>query len=352
MKKLFFGALALLAASAAAVALHLWLGDAGGVPVTAAEVTVCDVSETASCSGTLSASARESVRPAGACVIEQVWVRPGDEVEAGQLLFSYRLLTDDELRSRLWAIVAGEAEQNADEAAGDVLAAAAFYAANGRIPDWFKSFYLELPAALPRGGSALARAGIGGTVTGVAVSPGDEVSGVLPAVTLVASGALTARVDVPQQYLNRVAPGQRVNLSTTAVPGVYFPGEVTAVDREAHASGGLLAAGETAVGAEIRLDLEDGRLVPGLSVRADVFLRRWTGAAVIPYAAIRRQNGTYRVWVLEEDGTVSSRTVEAVYEYAEGVVAADGAAWTGVRVVTDPPEGLADGMRVSAGTAG
>ncbi|MFT6460996.1 MAG: hypothetical protein ACJA0Y_000490, partial [Maricaulis maris] len=80
----------------------------------------------------------------------------------------------------------------------------------------------------------------------------------------------------------------------------------------------------------------------GLFVTANITGRDVENAYILPRSALRGQNSVY---VAEEGGTLSVRTVEVIDSTAERVVVSSGVLG-GEMVITSPIRGASDGMRI------
>lgn len=347
MKKLLWGVLGVILLCGAAVFTKLARENAPPDSVGLFEIELKTVNETASASGHLTARNEESYFPGCPSEITEVCVSPGDRVDPGDPLFRYKSLTDGALGQLSKDGLLSASGKVRDTDPGDILAAAEYYASNGTLPLWFRDFYLPaLPLEDTEKSSGTVCSGISGTVTEVNILRGDPVSGIFPSVTVTGEGNLIARIEIPQEYLGQIEAGQHVNLTCSAFEGEVFSATVTSVSDRAKTVGGLLTTERTVVEGELELDGPEEKLIPGLSVRADIFVNVWSDAAVIPYSALcTDEKGESSVWVWK-DGAVSSRQVEPVYCYSRGAVTV-GVFREGELVVTDPPEGLLEGTEIS-----
>lgn len=356
MKKLFAGVLGFFAVCAGLVFWKASSKNDASFQVSLVSPEVVTVNETASCSGYLRAAETQTVKIGTAAEITAVYVSKGDIVAEGEVLFEYRTLSDAEKQTVLYEAFGGEICRSAQESfseipAGDILGAAEYYAANGRIPDWFGNFYLGADLSGISGSEAgeknAVTAAVGGTVSFLGVEAGEYTSGLLPAVTVTNTEKLIAEVGIPQQYLSRVVCGQYANVNCSAYGNSMFGAYVTYVAGEARTTGGLLSAPETVVDAVLAFDRHDDRLIPGLEIRADIFINVWKDAVVVPYSAVCCcDDGGEYVWVWN-NGTAEKKQIDPVYEYAKGAVTC-GELSAGVMLVDNPEDWLRDGMAVSA----
>jgi RND family efflux transporter MFP subunit len=199
------------------------------------------------------------------------------------------------------------------------------------------------------------RAPFAGVVTVKAAQPGEMISPISAGGgftrtgigTIVDMDSLEIQVDVNENFINRVVPGQPVEATLNAYPDWKIPAEVIAIIPTADRS-------KATVKVRIAFREKDARIVPDMGVRV-AFLeeRAAEGAPVeapkgvlVPRAALRREDGKDVVYVAA-DGRLVRRQVQAgslnagdARQVIDGVVA-------GERVVVAPADGLLDGADYS-----
>jgi len=102
-----------------------------------------------------------------------------------------------------------------------------------------------------------------------------------------------------------IAPGQKVRLTFDAVPDLELTGSVLSVSPTATAISGVISYYVTVV-----LPTGDPRLKSGMTAQAEVLTKEIPGVLAVPSAAVRTQNGTSVVTVLDSDGTQRTVTVQ------------------------------------------
>jgi HlyD family secretion protein len=102
-----------------------------------------------------------------------------------------------------------------------------------------------------------------------------------------------------------IAPGQKVRLTFDAVPDLELTGSVLSVSPTATAISGVISYYVTVV-----LPSGDPRLKSGMTAQAEVLTKEIPGVLAVPSAAVRTQNGTSVVTVLDSDGTQRTVTVQ------------------------------------------
>jgi RND family efflux transporter MFP subunit len=168
--------------------------------------------------------------------------------------------------------------------------------------------------------------------------------------TIVDMDSLEVEVDVNESYINRVTAKQPVEAVLDAYPDWTIPGHVIAIIPTAD-------RGKATVKVRVAFEQKDARMVPDMGVRVS-FLEHADSAAaqpavapkgvLVPKAAIVQRDGKSALFVIEGD-RARLRPVTGGREYGdqrlvEGIE-------SGLRVVAQPPAGLADGARVKIETA-
>jgi len=102
-----------------------------------------------------------------------------------------------------------------------------------------------------------------------------------------------------------IAPGQKVRLTFDAVPDLEITGSVLSVSPTATAISGVISYYVTVV-----LPKGDPRLKSGMTAQAEVLTKEIPGVLAVPSAAVRTQNGTSVVTVLDPNGTQRTVTVQ------------------------------------------
>jgi HlyD family secretion protein len=158
--------------------------------------------------------------------------------------------------------------------------------------------------------------------------------------TLVDMGSLEIEVDVNENFINRVVPGQAVTARLNAYPELSFPAAVIAVVPTADRS-------KATVKVRVGLEQPDPRVLPQMGVRVS-FLETAPPEAV-PAASSgvlipARARAGDSVWVWRE-GVVERRRLGETVARGDALLVQAGLA-TGERVILDPPADLVDGQRV------
>ncbi len=286
--------------------------------------------------------------------VQQIVVREGDAVKAGQLLAAldgtlhaiesakaaaevrrYDVLVtnqDNEVKrlQRLDESQSVSRDKLEDEQAQlEILSAQRDIARK----QWERFQYLESKTRIV--------APLEGLVTRRHISPGDYVSAGEPLFELVSVDRLRARIAFPERDASRIAVGQQVHLTTPAAPDVTANGEVAAVNPQ-------IKMYNRAVEITVEFDNPGGWL-PGASVDASLVVARRAQALMVPSMAVVTRDGRDVVFVLSDKQVraipITSGWREAGWiEILSGITARD-------QVVVEGTNLLSNGSRVEVETA-
>ena len=190
------------------------------------------------------------------------------------------------------------------------------------------------------------RAPFDGVVGIRSVSPGDFVKDGDALINLEDIATLKLDFRLPELYLDRVRPGQTLELSSDVLPGEIHTATVEAIDPLVDAQG-------RAVRLRASLRNPDMRLRPGVFARVRLILAERAEVPVVPEAALVPAPGNVQFVYRVEDGKVQRVIVttgqrrDAMVEVVEGLAA-------GAVVVTAGQLKLRDGaaVKVAAAPAG
>ena len=169
------------------------------------------------------------------------------------------------------------------------------------------------------------------------ISPGDYVKPGQDIVSLVCLDPLKIEFSVAEIYAARVSVGQKIVITTDALPNKKFQGEIYALDPTIDESGRNLKI-------KGKLDNKDFVLKPGMFVHLKIQLAQRNQALLIPEEAIVSQDQKHFVYKIEKDQAKKTfvelgiRTKGKV-EILQGVSAQD-------QVVTAGQIKIRDGMPV------
>jgi multidrug efflux pump subunit AcrA (membrane-fusion protein) len=178
---------------------------------------------------------------------------------------------------------------------------------------------------------------ISGYVTERAADVGEFVSTSSKVVTIVRTNPLRVRIDIPEQSISSIRPGQSVSVSASSYPDRSFSGRVARVSPNVSSQSRTLT---------VEAEVENGEnlLKPGQFATIRVLMSQSDPAVLVPARAVRSDGTTARVFVVK-DGVAHERLVATGRQDGDlieikGNVAAD------ELVATSNVEQLADGAPV------
>lgn len=128
------------------------------------------------------------------------------------------------------------------------------------------------------------------------VAEGDTVAPHDPLVTVVDLAPLIAVIYVTERDYGHLRIDQEATLTTEAFPDQRFVGVIQRIAPAFNRSSRQARV-------EIEVTNEDGRLKPGMFVRAELVLARAEGATIVPLAALASRNDETGVFVVSDDGS-------------------------------------------------
>ncbi len=188
---------------------------------------------------------------------------------------------------------------------------------------------------------------ISGSVTELPLQEGDDA----PAGTLCAGITdlqnLSVELEIPESNAEKVEEGMVCNISGEAFSKTYT-GKIRAVSPVAQTVGAITGSGTTVVSAQADIRRPAG-LRPGYSARVTIFTDMHRGAVLLPYEALTQdEEGKESVFVFRQ-GTLEKRTVTTGLEQSETVEILSGIT-PGEQVVLSPEATLKNGERVKEKT--
>jgi membrane fusion protein (multidrug efflux system) len=156
---------------------------------------------------------------------------------------------------------------------------------------------------------------------------------------------LRVYVDVPQSYVPAIKIGAKAIISVPDYPGRTFPATVEASSQSVD-----VASGTTRM--QLALDNPKGELLPGGYANVKMSLLRDTAPLHIPASALIFNQSGLRVATVTADDKILFKTVTIARDLGRDIELASGVT-PDDRIVTAPPDGLADGdqVRVTGGAS-
>ena len=226
--------------------------------------------------------------------IEQLNIRQGDRVRAGQLLV---VLDQAQLQAQRAELVAKQAKDRLNLQRFQFLARVG--AASAIQRDELQQTYISSKAELKALEADLTyrdlRSPIDGIVGDVSVKVGDVISAGDPFTSLIRNGRLNARIDVPASFRRRLKPGQSVILEDPGTQAVLGRGVIDSIDPSVNAGNQVLLV-------KAGFDNRDGGLRDGLRVRTRVVLHQREQLSV-PVTSVTQSSGqsyVFRLGTIEQ----------------------------------------------------
>jgi multidrug efflux pump subunit AcrA (membrane-fusion protein) len=178
---------------------------------------------------------------------------------------------------------------------------------------------------------------ISGYVSDRPADLGEYISTSMKVATIVRTNPLRVRIDIPEQAISSVRPGQSVSVSTSSYPDRNFAGRVARVSPNVSSQSRTLTV-------EADVDNGENLLKPGQFATIRILLPQSDPAVLVPARAVKTDGTTSRIFVIK-DGVAHERLVATGQQDGDlieikGNVAAD------ELVATSNVEQLADGVPV------
>ncbi|MCA1635691.1 MAG: efflux RND transporter periplasmic adaptor subunit [Acidobacteria bacterium] len=178
---------------------------------------------------------------------------------------------------------------------------------------------------------------ISGYVSERPADVGEYVSTSSKVATIVRTNPMRVRIDIPEQSISSVAPGQSVSVSVSAYPERAFAGRVARISPNVSAQSRTLTV-------EAEVENGDGLLKPGQFATIRILLPQTEPAILVLARAVRTEGNTSRVFVIR-DGVAQERLVQTGQREGDLVEIKGGVAADEL-VATSNIEQLNDGVTV------
>ncbi|UXI68660.1 efflux RND transporter periplasmic adaptor subunit [Tahibacter amnicola] len=285
----------LLAAGIAVSLPAFTQGPPGGMPPTAVEAAppkVESVAESLSAVGTLRADEAVTLRPEVAGLVESILFDEGQKVSKGQPLFRLdgSLARADMAEAQAMASNSERELKRATEMAGRKLMAPADVdnkRAQAKVDE------AKLASSRTRLDKTEIRAPFSGTVGLRLVSPGEYVKAGDALVDLVATDSLKLDFSLPEVYLGRFQPGQKITIQVDAGGARRFEGTVYAVAPQVDLA-------TRSVTLRARVANTDGALHPGQFGRVTLEVGNRQNALLVPEQSLWPQGGKQFVYIIKD----------------------------------------------------
>ena len=144
---------------------------------------------------------------------------------------------------------------------------------------------------------------------------------------------------VPERYIAELKPGLKAEISLEAYPGVIFNATVTRVSP-------VVDAATRTKEIILNFDKKDSRINAGMFAKVRLFTSKYSGHIVVSRDAVVLQDDDSYLFVVNDDYTVSKRTVK-VGKSVDSYIQITDNLMRGERVVVEGLLSLSDGVRVN-----
>lgn len=307
------------------------------VPVETMRLEAGILQERLNAVGSLVSEESVMLRPEVAGRIREIRFHEGQSVRKGDVLIR---LDDDIARAELQQAQANYALARSKFQRTTELQRQGFISAQGRdeANNALQVERANVALAQARLDKTEIRAPFNGEIGLRNVSAGDYITAGQDLVTLEAIEKLKVDFRIPEVYLARIRPGQKVRITMDAIPGRTWEAEVAAISPLVDVSGRALVM-------RALVDNADGTLRPGMFARVDLLLEE-SQALMVPETALLPRGKSQYVFRVE-DGIAREVEVE-IGSRREGMVAVNGKLSEGDEIVSAGAQKIQDGARVAA----
>jgi RND family efflux transporter MFP subunit len=300
------------------------------------------------------------VRPQVQNVVRAVHVREGQDVQAGQLLFSLDPRGDQSSVAQARAELARSQAELADAEAAlkrnqellekKFVSQAVVDAARSRA-EALRSSTKAGEAAVQSSSVSLGynqiRASISGRIGAINVHPGSLVQpGATPIVTIAQIDPITVSFTVPERELAHIVasyPQGGAPVQAQLSNGKQISGKLIFIDNAADQQSG-------AIRMKAQFDNRDRTMWPGMFVNVELVSRTIPDAVVVPAQAVVTGPVDAAVYVVTPDSKVEQKKIEVMNVIQDGQAVVSGIA-PGTRVVVEGTQNLRPGVRIKEAQA-
>lgn len=313
-------------------------GEPPPAPVVAVEARMAPVIESISLIGTIAANEEIEVKSETDGVVQEILFEEGEPVEQGDLLV--RLdetkliaeLADAEARLKLAESTYARSRQLYEQqliSQQEFDQAASTFEVGRATVEVRRRQLRDARVYAPFPGRTGARY----------ISPGQVITRNTPITWLVDLDPVKVEMNMPERFLSQTRPGQRVQFEVAAYPGQKFEGEIYFIAPR------LDLDTRTAL-VKTRIANPDGRLKSGMVASLQLNLVVREAAVLIPEVALIYQSDSAGVFVVNDDQTVTLRSVVAGQRLPRWVEILDGLA-AGEWVVVEGHQKIGPGRKVT-----
>ena len=144
---------------------------------------------------------------------------------------------------------------------------------------------------------------------------------------------------VPERYVAELKPGLKAEVTLEAYPGVIFSATVSRVSP-------VVDAATRTKEIILNFDKKDSRINAGMFAKVKLYTSKYAGCIAVQKDSIVSQNDNSYLFVVNDDGTVSKRTVKTG-KTVDNLIQITDNLMTGERVVVEGMLSVSDGARVN-----
>jgi len=252
--------------------------------------------DTLSCTGTLEGKSSKNLYTASGIMVDEIYVKNGQQVNAGDPLFS----VDKEVTVSLWVSAAEKEEANENQVSEllDGLLSDYFSASVGNIFSSFAdkeqsndktSFTDELLVVIPD----IITASTSGIIANLNIKEQTYADPSAPLLQICDTSSVFVRCELSEVFASDLTEGLKCKVSGDAFQEVY-----TASVAEIAPTAKAVSGGRSTVECIVEIDFPDSSLKTGYTAEVEIELSKKNGALALPYSAVfQDENGQY-VWEL------------------------------------------------------
>lgn len=266
-----------------------------------------NVLDTLLCNGTVVRAKERSVAFSKNIRIAEVFVEKGEEVSAGQALFSYQAssTSNTSAQQQTYAQLWEEYQKT-----GQIPADLETILSEMEGPDSLEAEYGELQTAVSP---------IDGTVTALAVQSGEVLPMANSAAVIADPDNLKIELQINEANISKVQVGQQAEITGSGFPGIQYQAEVVSISDEAVIQASTTGK-ESVVEVILKVLSPDEKIKPGYTVKASVVTECVEDAVQIPYSAVFADDEGREYIYIVDHNRAKIQPITTVKEYSSGIV--------------------------------
>ena len=265
--------------------------------VAAKRVTGRTIEDTVECTGTIEPRYAKDLYTAAGLTVDEVFVKNGQRVRAGDPLFS----VDKSATVSLWESAENGSDEGGDEQVSKLL--------DGLIADYFTSAVGNMFSSFSDGGAGgdgrgatsellvlvpdVVTASADGVIANLAIEDGAYADGSAPLLRICDTSALFVRCELPESFASSLAEGL-----DCVVTGDAFEDAYTATIKEISPVAKSVSGGRSTLECLAEIDFPDEALKAGYTADISIILSRKNGALTVPWSALNEDGDGKFVWIL------------------------------------------------------